>query len=361
MPEAGLVKITRRLATGICRHDLCGAHGNVITLEQGGVSLYGGETERAQAPGSCHPNAVLPAFITCWTAQHVTGRASWRVTGLINLVWQLPDALSGSSPPSLSRSNIPGSRGPITSMIYSFENGERWGNALEAGLQSFLGLLLRQLDACQSDKTVVCGGNGTVVQELVTWSQRPIGCPPAQPTQILHCGGQQAQQRLPSRPIDLSSAHRVKAEGMRERLERQPLFLWQPAGACLGLFPASSDCFSFSQGAALCRSEESTTNPSGKRCSDIRIEKGGLWAQACTQHLEGVAGESFPKINQKTHPSKSAARLNSQSVSAALLRYGTEKEVDSPIDHNISPTKRAGSPAWLVLRTPLRRDSQTDR
>lgn len=69
-------------------------------------------------------------------------------------------------------------------------------------------------------------------------------------------GRQQAQQRLPSRPIDLSSAHRVKAEGMRERHDRQPLFLWQPTGACLGLFPVSSDCFSFSQGAALCRSEE---------------------------------------------------------------------------------------------------------
>lgn len=71
------------------------------------------------APGSCHPNAILPAFITCWTAQHVTGKASWRVTGLINPVWQLPDALSGSSPPLLSRSHIPVSRGPITSMIYS--------------------------------------------------------------------------------------------------------------------------------------------------------------------------------------------------------------------------------------------------
>lgn len=73
------------------------------------------------APGSCHPNAILPAFITCWTAQHVTGWASWRVTGLINPVWQLPDAPSGSSPPSLSRSHIPVSRGPITNMIYSLE------------------------------------------------------------------------------------------------------------------------------------------------------------------------------------------------------------------------------------------------
>lgn len=25
------------------------------------------------ASGSCHPNAILPAFITCWAAQHVTG------------------------------------------------------------------------------------------------------------------------------------------------------------------------------------------------------------------------------------------------------------------------------------------------
>ncbi|KAK1884039.1 3'(2')5'-bisphosphate nucleotidase 1, partial [Dissostichus eleginoides] len=74
------------------------------------------------APGSCHPNAILPPFITCWTARHVTGRASWRVTGLINLVWQLPDARSGSSPPSLSRSHIPVSRGPIANMIYSLEN-----------------------------------------------------------------------------------------------------------------------------------------------------------------------------------------------------------------------------------------------
>lgn len=37
-------------------------------------------------------------------------------------------------------------------------------------------------------------------------------------------GGEQALQRLPSLPIDLSSAHRVKVEGMRERPERQPLF-----------------------------------------------------------------------------------------------------------------------------------------
>lgn len=69
-------------------------------------------------------------------------------------------------------------------------------------------------------------------------------------------GGEQALQRLPGRPIDLSSAHRLEAEGMRERPERQPRFLWQPAGACLRLFPVSSDCFSFSQGAALCRSGE---------------------------------------------------------------------------------------------------------
>ena len=73
------------------------------------------------APGSCHPNAILPAFITCWTALRVTGLASWRVTGLINPVWQLPDALSGSSPPSLSHTHIPVSQGPITSMIYSLE------------------------------------------------------------------------------------------------------------------------------------------------------------------------------------------------------------------------------------------------
>lgn len=69
-------------------------------------------------------------------------------------------------------------------------------------------------------------------------------------------GRQQAQERLPSRPIDLSSAHRVKVEGRRERLERLSLFLWQPAGACLRLFPVSSNCFSFSQAAAPCCSEE---------------------------------------------------------------------------------------------------------
>lgn len=63
------------------------------------------------APGSCHPDANLPVFITCWKERHVTGRASWRVTGLINPAWQLPDALSGSSPPSLSRTCIPVSRG----------------------------------------------------------------------------------------------------------------------------------------------------------------------------------------------------------------------------------------------------------
>lgn len=70
------------------------------------------------APGSCHPDAILPAFITCWKARDVTGRASWRVTALINPMWQLPDAPSGSSPPSLSRFHIPVSQGPITSMIY---------------------------------------------------------------------------------------------------------------------------------------------------------------------------------------------------------------------------------------------------
>lgn len=74
------------------------------------------------APGSCHPDANLPVFITCWKERHVTGRASWRVTGLINPVWQLPDALSGSSPPSLSRTCIPVSRGSVTSQIYKLDN-----------------------------------------------------------------------------------------------------------------------------------------------------------------------------------------------------------------------------------------------
>lgn len=74
------------------------------------------------APGSCHPNANLPVFITCWKERRVTGRASWRVTGLINPVWQLPDALSGSSPPSLSRTCIPVPGGSITSMIYKLDN-----------------------------------------------------------------------------------------------------------------------------------------------------------------------------------------------------------------------------------------------
>lgn len=50
------------------------------------------------------------------------GRASWRVAGLINPVWQLPDALSGSSPPSLSHARIPASPGSITSMIYKLDN-----------------------------------------------------------------------------------------------------------------------------------------------------------------------------------------------------------------------------------------------
>lgn len=74
------------------------------------------------APGSCHPDANLPVFITCWKERHVTGRASWRVTGLINPVWQLPDALSGSSAPSLSRTCIPVSPGSVTSEIYKLDN-----------------------------------------------------------------------------------------------------------------------------------------------------------------------------------------------------------------------------------------------
>lgn len=91
------------------------------------------------APGSYHLNAILPAFITCRTTRHVTARASWRVTGPINPVWQLPDAPSGSSPPSLSCSHIPFSQGPITDMIYSSENGEQSGNAPEIGFTfSFL-------------------------------------------------------------------------------------------------------------------------------------------------------------------------------------------------------------------------------
>lgn len=53
-------------------------------------------------------------------------------------------------------------------------------------------------------------------------------------------GGEQALQRLPGRPIDLSSAHRLEAEGMRERPERQPAFYGSP------LEPAS-DCSLFPQ------------------------------------------------------------------------------------------------------------------
>lgn len=74
------------------------------------------------APGSCHPDANLPVFITCWKEWRVTGRPSWRVAGLIKPVWQLPDALSGSSPPSLSRVYIPVSWGSITNMIYTLDD-----------------------------------------------------------------------------------------------------------------------------------------------------------------------------------------------------------------------------------------------
>lgn len=43
-------------------------------------------------------------------------------------------------------------------------------------------------------------------------------------------------------PIELKLKACRRAAG-----EAAPL-LWQPAGACLGLFPVSSDCFSFCQG-----------------------------------------------------------------------------------------------------------------
>lgn len=76
------------------------------------------------APGSCLPNTILPAFITCWTTRHVTGWASQCVIGLINPVWQLPDALSDSSLPSLSGSHIPVFQCSITNMIYSLENSK---------------------------------------------------------------------------------------------------------------------------------------------------------------------------------------------------------------------------------------------
>lgn len=49
----------------------------------------------------------------------------------IGPVWQPPDALSGSSPPSLSCAHIPPSRGPIANVINSLENGERQGSASE--------------------------------------------------------------------------------------------------------------------------------------------------------------------------------------------------------------------------------------
>lgn len=45
------------------------------------------------------------------------------------------------------------------------------------------------------------------------------------------------------------------------------------------------------------------------------------------------------------------SRYSKHERSAAL--YGTEKEVSSPTDHDISPTKRAGSPAWLVCALPF--------
>lgn len=86
------------------------------------------------AAGSCHPDAIPPAFITCRTARRVTGPGPHGVSrGLINPVWQLPDALSGSSPPSLSRSHIPASPGPIAGVIYILESGELWGSASELG------------------------------------------------------------------------------------------------------------------------------------------------------------------------------------------------------------------------------------
>lgn len=46
----------------------------------------------------------------------------------------------------------------------------------------------RELLPCSSSPalTSLGVGNDTMVQELITWSQNHVSCPPAQPTQILH-------------------------------------------------------------------------------------------------------------------------------------------------------------------------------
>lgn len=53
--------------------------------------------------------------------------------------------------------------------------------------------------------------------------------------------------RLPGRRIDLSSRRTFKAEGMRGGAKARRLFFFNGGlfGACLGLFPVSSDCFFF--------------------------------------------------------------------------------------------------------------------
>lgn len=77
-----------------------------------------------------------------------------------------------------------------------------------------------------------------------------IGSLPGAVADSSHDSGCPAGPLIFHQPIEL----KLKAWG--GKLERQPLVLWQPAGACRGLFPASSNCFSFNPGAVPCCSEE---------------------------------------------------------------------------------------------------------
>ena len=77
-----------------------------------------------------------------------------------------------------------------------------------------------------------------------------IGWLPGAVADSRHSSGCPVGPLIFHQPIDLE----LKAWGRGWR--GSPSVLWQPAGAWLGLFPASADCFSFSQVAELCRSRE---------------------------------------------------------------------------------------------------------
>ncbi|MEQ2294746.1 hypothetical protein AMECASPLE_007078, partial [Ameca splendens] len=107
----------------------------------------------------------------------------------------------------------------------------------------------------------------------------------------------------PVGPLIFHQPIELKLKALGDKLERQPLVLWQPAGACRGLFPASSYCFSFRPGAAPCCSEENEVEWRRHLGEHVTAT---VWSSEVSVHSICPGNRSFD-LGMKSHLSKATS------------------------------------------------------